>query len=305
MGSLKDLEVAFEVADQAADLALGYFEAGVTSTPKADGSSVTEADLAVERLLRESLGDLRPEDAVLGEEKDRWAIPSASGFLIRSTALDSLAVATPTGGSTSPSRFVGVTEPAVVTSPALGLRWWATRGGGAFESAWPRTEGEARRLTLSMTSSVADATIDAPDTQHELSFRLDFAQSSPLPLVKSSEARAMDSSLNATSNGDFGVSLVASAATSAVRLSVMRNTMPALVWVVITDGRLLLIERPATGSRVGEIVFQAPPSAVRAIDQSGLRGALELVDAEHGDTLAFFNFGLRKGAAREVLAALG
>jgi hypothetical protein len=104
---------------------------------------------------------------------------------------------------------------------------------------------------------------------------------------------------------DFGVSLVASAATSAVGLSVMRNTMPALVWVVITDGRLLLIERPATGSRVGEIVFQASPSAVRAIDQSRLRGRLELADAEHGDTIAVFNFGLRKGAAREVLAALG
>jgi hypothetical protein len=44
---------------------------------------------------------------------------------------------------------------------------------------------------------------------------------------------------------------------------------------------------------------------VRAVDQSGLRGALELVDAEHGDTIAFLNFGLRKGAAREVLAALG
>jgi len=68
MGSLKDLEVAFEVADRAAALALRYFLTGVTSTPKADGSPVTEADLAVERLLRESLREMRPEDAVLGEE---------------------------------------------------------------------------------------------------------------------------------------------------------------------------------------------------------------------------------------------
>lgn len=68
MGSLKDLEVAFEVADQAAALALRYFEAGVMVTPKPDGSPVTEADLAVERLLREALRDLRPDDAVLGEE---------------------------------------------------------------------------------------------------------------------------------------------------------------------------------------------------------------------------------------------
>ena len=56
MGSLKDLEVAFEVADQAAALALGYFEAGVTATPKADGSPVTEADLAVEHLPQGTQG---------------------------------------------------------------------------------------------------------------------------------------------------------------------------------------------------------------------------------------------------------
>ncbi|MEJ7636122.1 hypothetical protein [Aeromicrobium sp.] len=66
----------------------------------------------------------------------------------------------------------------------------------------------------------------------------------------------------------------------------------------------MLIERPGTGSRVGEIVFQAPLSAVTALDRSGLRGALELVDAEDRDTTAFFNFGLRKGVALEVLAVL-
>lgn len=104
---------------------------------------------------------------------------------------------------------------------------------------------------------------------------------------------------------DFGVSLVASAATSVVGLSVMRNTMPPLVWVAVTDSQLLLIERPPTGARVGEIVLQAPLSAVRAVDTSSLiRGSLELVDVEQGDTIASFDFGLRKGAAREVVAVL-
>jgi hypothetical protein len=104
---------------------------------------------------------------------------------------------------------------------------------------------------------------------------------------------------------DFGVSLVASAVTSAVGLAVFRNTLPALVWVVVTGERLLLIERPATGSRVGDIVFQAPLSAIEAVDRSGLRGAVELHDTEHGDTIALMNFGLRRGAAREVLTVIG
>jgi histidinol-phosphatase len=45
MGTLKDLEVAFDVADAAAALALTHFQAGVTSTPKSDGSPVTEVIL--------------------------------------------------------------------------------------------------------------------------------------------------------------------------------------------------------------------------------------------------------------------
>lgn len=103
---------------------------------------------------------------------------------------------------------------------------------------------------------------------------------------------------------DFGVSLMASAVTSAVGLTVFRNTLPALVWVVIAGERLLLIERPAGGSRVGGVVFHAPLSAVTAVDRSGLRGAVELVDAQHGDVIALFNFGLRKSAAQKVLTVL-
>jgi histidinol-phosphatase len=185
MGSLKDLEVAFEVANRAAALALRYFETGVTATPKADGSPVTEADLAVERLLREALRDLRPEDAVLGEEhgpvgdSERiWILDpiDGTGFFSRRDPHWRVHVTL---------EIDGVTELAVVTSPALGLRWWATRGGGSFELAWPRIAGEARRLAVSLTSSVADATIDALDSpargQRPVGFR---PPSSPLPLVE-------------------------------------------------------------------------------------------------------------------------
>jgi len=66
--SAEDLQLAFDTADLAADLALAYFESGVSATLKADGTPVTEADRAVERLFRETLSAARPEDALLGEE---------------------------------------------------------------------------------------------------------------------------------------------------------------------------------------------------------------------------------------------
>ena len=186
MKVLKDLEVAFEVADQAAALALGYFESGVASTPKADGSPVTEADVAVERLLRESLRDLRPDDAVLGEEHGQvgdaeriWILDpiDGTGFFSRRD---------PNWRVHVTLEIDGVTELAVVTSPALGLRWWATRGGGAFESAWPRIENvAARRLAVSLTASVANATIDALESPARRHLPVGFRPpSSPLPLVE-------------------------------------------------------------------------------------------------------------------------
>jgi histidinol-phosphatase len=56
MGRQADLELALRCSDEAAALALTYFEAGVEASLKADGTPVTEADRAVERLLRQMLG---------------------------------------------------------------------------------------------------------------------------------------------------------------------------------------------------------------------------------------------------------
>ncbi len=63
-----DLELAFEVSDAAARLAVAHFRTGLATTVKADGTPVTEADWAVERLLQDMLSSARPEDALLGQE---------------------------------------------------------------------------------------------------------------------------------------------------------------------------------------------------------------------------------------------
>jgi histidinol-phosphatase len=132
-----DLRLAFQVADLAAELALVHFRAGVSATPKDDGSPVTAADLAVERLLRETLSRARPGDAFLGEEFGRlgeservWVLDpiDGTGFFSRGDPNWRIHVAL---------EVRGAPEVALVTSPALGRCWWATRGGGSFESSWP------------------------------------------------------------------------------------------------------------------------------------------------------------------------
>ena len=67
-GRQGDLRIALESSDCAAELALAHFQAGVDAVVKADGSPVTEADRAVERLLHERLTWACPNDAFLGEE---------------------------------------------------------------------------------------------------------------------------------------------------------------------------------------------------------------------------------------------
>ncbi len=157
VGDSDDLAVALYCSDLAGRLALEYFGAGIEATIKDDGSPVTEADLAVEHLLRTELGRLAPHDAILGEES------GISGESERVWILD------PIDGTSFFSRgsphwrvhvaltVRGCAEVAVVTAPALGRQWWASCGhGGAFESSWPRA-GIAQPLGVTRTAAMADA----------------------------------------------------------------------------------------------------------------------------------------------------
>lgn len=186
MDCVDDLRLAFDASGVAAELALAHFESGVSATLKADGTPVTEADRAVERLLRETLSQARPEDAFLGEElgqlgeSDRvWILDPIDGtrFFGRGDPNWRIHVAL---------EVRGITEVAVVTSPALRRCWWATRGGGSFESSWPREESKTRHLTVSTTSTLADAVLEALDDESRARLPPGAARApaSPLPLVE-------------------------------------------------------------------------------------------------------------------------
>ena len=79
-----DLLLGRELAVLSADVAMEHFRRGVRVRRKADGSKVTDADLAVEAGLLELLAPRRPDDAILSEERGaigasrrRWlSIPS-------------------------------------------------------------------------------------------------------------------------------------------------------------------------------------------------------------------------------------
>jgi len=148
-----DLALARTLGALAADIALPFFGAAVRCDWKADGSPVTEADLAVEHGLVEFLVTERPDDSVLSEEgggvdRDkarRWlldAIDGTSFFLAGDTAW----------GTHVALEVDGEIVLGLITRPAETRSWWAAKGIGAWASP-------GRRLRVSTTTALQGACI--------------------------------------------------------------------------------------------------------------------------------------------------
>ena len=102
---------------------------------KPDRTPVTEADLAVERTIRDRLAAARPDDGILGEEfgtegdtTRQWIIDPIDG-----TA--NFLRGVPVWGTLIALAIDGVPVVGVASSPAMGRRWWAARGMGAWTTA--------------------------------------------------------------------------------------------------------------------------------------------------------------------------
>jgi hypothetical protein len=111
-----------------------------------------------------------------------------------------------------------------------------------------------------------------------------------------------------------GTTAVASAAATAAAsaalggVGVMVVKLPPAVWTVVTNHRLLLINRTkGVRAGAGAVVFDAPRVALRGSLKSslGLLREVTITDADDGDSLVRLNFGAKKDAAKTVVDALG
>ena len=151
-----DLELALRLADAADAVSLPLFRTELVVERKADSTPVTEADRRVEAELRRILSGHRPDDALLGEEE------GAAGAGPRRWILD------PIDGTRNYTRGIpiwatlialavdGPVELGVVSAPALGRRWWAERGGGAFADGVRVHVSEVDRIEDAVLSFALD-----------------------------------------------------------------------------------------------------------------------------------------------------
>lgn len=158
-GYTDDLRLAHVLADAADAATMARFRAlDLKVETKPDLTPVTEADKEAEELIRGQLARARPRDAVLGEEYGtqgggprRWIVDPIDGTknYVRGVPVWATLIALVVRGEGGDEGVVGV-----VSAPALGRRWWAAKGGGAYTG---RSLSSATRLHVSRVGRVADA----------------------------------------------------------------------------------------------------------------------------------------------------
>jgi histidinol-phosphatase len=155
------LTFALELADEADRIAMTYYRGELGTTEKADGSLVTLADKAVEARLREMITRRAPESAILGEEQGHSAGTSEDGgrwILDPIDGTHGFARGLPIWASLIAYEVAGVVQLGVASAPALGTRWWAARGLGAYRGG---TDGghAGERIRVSSIASLAEAQV--------------------------------------------------------------------------------------------------------------------------------------------------
>jgi histidinol-phosphatase len=161
-----DLALALELADIADAVTLPHFRStSLTVDRKSDRTEVTIADRGAEAAIRARLAAARPDHAVLGEEEGligsadapaRWIIDPIDGTsnFVKGVPIWATLIALQVEGDI----VVGV-----CSAPALGRRWWAVRGGGAFADGGP--------IRVSKINDVSEAHLSHAGTATFATFR--------------------------------------------------------------------------------------------------------------------------------------
>ncbi len=150
MAFRRELRAALEAADAADHVALRRFGAADLSVEtKDDESPVTEADRGSEQAIRAVLAAAFPGDAVLGEEYGETGAAGRRWIIDPIDATINYVRGVPVWASLIALEDAEGVAVGVVSAPALGTRWWAARGGGAWH--------DGRRIEVSAVDALGDA----------------------------------------------------------------------------------------------------------------------------------------------------
>jgi histidinol-phosphatase len=141
-----ELSFAHQLGDAAREISMRFFRGSFEVREKVDKTPVTEADIAVETMIRERIHERFPGDGITGEEGGvegasarRWIVDPIDGT--RNFA-DGIQV----WGTLIALEVDGEVVVGVADAPALGERYAAAQGGGATLNADPIRVSRADRI---------------------------------------------------------------------------------------------------------------------------------------------------------------
>ncbi|GAB3296064.1 histidinol-phosphatase [Parasphingorhabdus pacifica] len=150
-----DLELALHLADVADAITTDRFRArDLTVDRKPDRTPVTDADVAVEDAIRAVLAEHNPGDVVAGEERGGDAGPGRTWVLDPIDGTKNFLRGVPAWASLISLVDEGRPVVGVISAPALGRRWWAASGSGAWSTTG---DGAPERISVSAVGDISDA----------------------------------------------------------------------------------------------------------------------------------------------------
>ena len=134
-----ELSFANGLADRAGDIGMGLFLGeGLEVRHKADRTVVTQADTAIEAMVREQVAAAFPDDHVLGEEEGGGDRATGRVWIVDPIdATANYARGIPVWATLIALQVDGELVLGLVHAPAIGERYEAVRGGGARMNGRP------------------------------------------------------------------------------------------------------------------------------------------------------------------------
>ena len=156
-----DLRLVSKLADTADAITGSRFLASdLRVESKPDRTPVTDADLAVEDEVRRLVAEAGAGE-VVGEERGGSVGAGRCWLIDPIDGTKSFARGVPVWATMLALLVDGVPTVGMVSAPALGRRWWAGTGAGA----WTSVHGEPRRIGVSGVRSLADAYLSTTDLE--------------------------------------------------------------------------------------------------------------------------------------------
>jgi len=148
------LAFALEACDAADRMALAGFRRNLSIERKPDRSFVTAVDQAIEREIRGRILARFPDHGLVGEEYGEEAGKAATRWFIDPIdATHNYIRGIPLFATLLAVEHEGEIQVGVISAPAMRERWFAWRGGGA----WNRGSDGERRITVSGVTALEDA----------------------------------------------------------------------------------------------------------------------------------------------------